>query len=163
MLAHASKHNASIKLTFDERQQQQLKFLSETPKCSGGLRWHWRNIVPSDREFHASSCIHTSFTLRLECGDVYAPFERHVWYNLCRRCSYVVAIDTTPGDVYALLRPRATFYLSAIALYQMPHSPIYVQVWDVVTYYNTVFAWDTSLAVVFASPLLYFTGLKYTV
>jgi len=41
--------------------------------------------------------------------------------------------------------------------------PIYVQFWDVVTYHNTVFASDTSLAVAFASPLSYFTNLKYTV
>ena len=41
--------------------------------------------------------------------------------------------------------------------------PIYVWFWDVVTYYNTVFASDRSLAVAFALPLSYFTGLNYTV
>jgi len=41
--------------------------------------------------------------------------------------------------------------------------PIYDYFWDVVTHYNTVFTSDTSLAVAFALPLSYFTGLKYTV
>jgi len=41
--------------------------------------------------------------------------------------------------------------------------PIYVLFWDVVTYFNTVFASDTSLAVAFALLSLYFTGLQYTV
>jgi hypothetical protein len=54
---------------------------------------------------------------------VYAPSERHVCYTLRRGCSYAVAIHTTPGDVYASLRLIATFYLSAIAIYRMPHSP----------------------------------------
>ena len=41
--------------------------------------------------------------------------------------------------------------------------PIYLQFWDVVTCYNTVFASDTSLAVALALPLSYFTSLKCTV
>jgi len=46
-------------------------------------------------------------------------------YTLCRGCSYAVAVYTTPGDVYAFLRPIATFDLSAIAIaiYRMLHSP----------------------------------------
>jgi len=55
---------------------------------------------------------------------VYVPSERHVCYTHHRGCSHAVAIHTTPGDVYAFLRPIATFYLSAIAIiYRMPHSP----------------------------------------
>jgi len=41
--------------------------------------------------------------------------------------------------------------------------PIHVWLWDFVIYCNTVFASDTLLAVTFASPLSYFTSLKYTV
>ena len=93
-----------------------------------------------------------SFTLRLACGDVYVPSERHVCYTLRRACSYAVTIYTTPGDVYAILRPITTC-----------RTLIYVQLWDFVTYCNTVFASDTLLAVSFALPLLYFTCLKYTV
>jgi len=54
---------------------------------------------------------------------VYAPSEQHLCYTLRRGCSYSVAVCTTPGDVYAFLWPIATFYLSAIAIYWMPHSP----------------------------------------
>ena len=46
------------------------------------------------------------------CGDVYASSERHVCYILCRGCSFAEALYPTPGDVYALLRPSATFYVS---------------------------------------------------
>jgi len=49
-----------------------------------------------------------SFTLRPECGDVYAPSERHVCYTLRRGCSDAVAVYTTPGNVNAYLRPIAT-------------------------------------------------------
>jgi hypothetical protein len=82
--------------------------------------------MPCDGEIHAShrpgdgSCgILTSITMNL----VYAPSERHVCYTLRRGCSYAVAVHTTPGDDYASLRQKATFYLSAIAIYRMPHSP----------------------------------------
>ena len=64
---------------------------------------------------NASRCIllsplrrQASFTLRPECGDIYAPSERHVCYTLRKGCSYAVAVYTTPGDVNAYLRPRAT-------------------------------------------------------
>ena len=43
-------------------------------------------------------------------------------YTLRSGWSYAVAVYTTPHDVYAFLRPIATFYLSAIAIYRMPHS-----------------------------------------
>jgi len=63
----------------------------------------------------ASHCIlcsplrrQASFTLRPECGDVYAPSEREVCYTLRRGCSYAVAVYTMPGDVYAYVRPIAT-------------------------------------------------------
>ena len=69
-----------------------------------------------------SCCIHSSFTLRLECREIYAPSERHVCYPLHRGCSYAAAVYTTPGDVYALLRPSATLYLSSIITYRMLHS-----------------------------------------
>jgi hypothetical protein len=52
-----------------------------------------------------------------------APSERHVCYTLRRGCSYTVAIHTTPRNVYASLQPTATFYLSAISIYRMPHLP----------------------------------------
>jgi len=106
--------------------QQQLYFPSETPRCSGRLWRLWRNLVPSDGESHAacrpgdgSNCILASITLRL----VYAPAERHVCYTLCRGCIYAAPVHTTPGDVYAFLRPIATFYLFAIAIYRMPQLP----------------------------------------
>jgi hypothetical protein len=80
----------------------------------------------SDRVLHASCrpgdtsrCILTSITMRL----VYASSERHVCYTLRRGCSYAVGVHTTPGNVYACLRPIATFYLFAIAIYRIPHSP----------------------------------------
>jgi len=65
-----------------------------------------------------------SCTLRPECGDVYAPSERHLCYTLRRSCSYPVAICPMPSTVYAFLQLSATFYLSAIAIYRMPHCPI---------------------------------------
>jgi hypothetical protein len=106
--------------------QQQPYFPSETHGCSGQLWQLWRNLVALDRELHAfrrpgdgSHCILTSITLHL----VYAPSERHMCYTLRRGCSYAVAVHTMPGDVYAFPRPIATFYLSAIAIYRMPHSP----------------------------------------
>ena len=42
-------------------------------------------------------------------------------YTLRRGRSYAVAVHTTPEDVYASLWPIARFYLSAIAVYRMPH------------------------------------------
>jgi len=94
----------------------------------------------------------TSSTLRPECGDVYAPSERLVCYTLHRGSSYAVAVYPMPSAVYAILRPSATLYLSAIAIYRMPHWPIYVLHWDLVMYYISVFASDTSLAFAFTSP-----------
>ena len=41
--------------------------------------------------------------------------------------------------------------------------PIYGEVGGVVTYYDTVFASDTLLAIALVSPLSYHTGLTYTV
>jgi hypothetical protein len=49
-----------------------------------------------------------SFTLRLECGDFYAPSEIHVCYTHPRGYRYAVANYPTPGDVYAFLWPTAT-------------------------------------------------------
>jgi len=46
-------------------------------------------------------------------GDVYALSERHVFYTLCRGCSFAEAVYTMPGNVYAFLQPSAIFYLSA--------------------------------------------------
>ena len=99
---------------------------SETPGCSGRLWWLWWNLTTSDRELHASHhpgdgsrCILTSITLH----QVYTPSERHVYDSLRKGCSYAVAIYAAHGDVYACLRPIATFYLSAIVIYRMPHSP----------------------------------------
>jgi len=54
---------------------------------------------------------------------VYPPPERPVYYTLRRGYIYAVAVHTMPGDVYAFLRPIATFYLTAIGIYRMPHSP----------------------------------------
>jgi hypothetical protein len=59
---------------------------------------------------------------------------------------------------------RVPHFTSSLLLYIRCRSfSTYVYLRDVVTYYNTVFPWDTSLAVPFASPLLCFTGLKCTV
>jgi len=104
---------------------------------------------------------HSSFTLHPECGDIYTPSERHVSYTLPRGSCYAVAIYPTLGAVYAFLWPSAIFYLSAIAIYWMPHSPINVQLGDLVTYYNTAFPLDTSRTVAFASSYvqLLFIGI----
>jgi len=106
--------------------QQQTLFPSETPRCSRWLWRLWQNLVPSDGELYTSRCpgdgshcIHTSITLPL----VYVSLEWHRWYTFRRGCSYSVAVYTTPGDVYAFLLPIAPLYLSAIAMYLMPHSP----------------------------------------
>jgi hypothetical protein len=40
--------------------------------------------------------------------------------------NYIVAVNPTPSTVYTFHRPSPTFYLSHIALYRMPHSPIHV-------------------------------------
>jgi hypothetical protein len=107
--------------------QQQPEFPSETQGCSERLWRLWRILVPSDGELHASRrtgygsrCILTSSTLRL----VYALSERHVCQTIRRGCSYALAVHTTPANVYAFLRPIATFHLSTIAIYRMPHSPL---------------------------------------
>jgi len=78
----------------------------------------WRNTCfPSPRQRIG---LHTCL-LYYVAG--YAPSERHVYYTLCRGCSYVVAVYTTPVDVYAFFLLSATFYVSAIAIYRMLHSP----------------------------------------
>ena len=51
------------------------------------------------------------------------PSERHVCYTLRQGSSYAAADYATPGDVYAFLRPNATFHLAAIAIYRMLLSP----------------------------------------
>jgi len=75
----------------------------------------WRLLYHSSYSRDASRCIllsplrrQASITLRPECGDIYTPSERHVRYTLRRGCSYAVAVYTTPGNVYAFLRPIAT-------------------------------------------------------
>jgi hypothetical protein len=85
---------------------------SDGSRCIPPLR---RLLYHASWSCDASRCIlrsplrhQASFTLRPECGDVYAPSERHLCYTLRRGCSYAVAIYTTPGDVYAFLRPIAT-------------------------------------------------------
>jgi hypothetical protein len=110
--------------------QQQPKFPSETPGCSGRLCQLCRNLVPSDGESHnslrpgdGSRCILTSCTLPRECGDVYAPSEWHMCYTHRRGCSNAVVWYTTTADVCAFLWPIATFFLSAIAISRMRHSP----------------------------------------
>ena len=67
---------------------------------------------------------HIAYLPPLLWGDEYAPSERHVCSTPRRGSSYAEAMETTPGDVYAFLRPSATLYLCAIAIYQMPHSPL---------------------------------------
>jgi hypothetical protein len=75
----------------------------------------WRLLYHASDSCNASRCIvhsplrcQTSFTLRPKCGEVYAPSEWHICYTLRSGCSYVVAVYTTPGDVYAFLQPIAT-------------------------------------------------------
>jgi hypothetical protein len=134
--------------------KQQLQFPFETPECSRRRRRRRRTRIPSTRELHdsrragdRSRCILTLITLRL----LYAPSERHLCYTLPRGCSFAVAVHTTVGDIYAILRPIANTALSFMFSFQfVPHIAV-------------VFTSDTSLAVVFALPLTYFTCLKYTV
>jgi len=71
--------------------------------------------------------LHTSITL----GLVYTLSARQVGYTLHRGCSYAVAVYTTPSDVYVFLRPIATFYLTSIAIYRMPHSPHICLAWHI--------------------------------
>jgi hypothetical protein len=85
---------------------------SDGSRCIPPLR---RLLYHASYSWDASRCIlrsplrrQASFTLRQECGDVYAPLELHVCYTLRSGCSYAVAIYTTPDDVYAFLRPIAT-------------------------------------------------------
>ena len=85
---------------------------SDGSRCMPPLRWLLCHAFYS---CDALRCIlllslrgQASFTLRLDCGDIYAPSERHVCYTLRRGCSYAVAVYTKPGDVYAFLRPIAT-------------------------------------------------------
>ena len=128
--------------------QQRLKFPSETHGCSGWLWRLWWNLVSSDRELPASRrpgdesrWVPSSVTVRLESGDVYTPSESHVYYTLRRRCCYAATVDAMPGDNYALLRPSATFYLSTIAIYQMPHFP------------PNMFSFETLLLIIIQSSL----------
>jgi len=58
-------------------------------------------------------------TLRL----VYTPSAQQVCHTLRSCCSCAVAVHTMPDNVYAFLRPIATFHLSAFEIYRMPHSP----------------------------------------
>jgi len=39
----------------------------------------------------------------LLCGDVYAPSDGHVYYTLRRGCSYAEAVYKTPGDITSYL------------------------------------------------------------
>jgi len=107
---------------------------------------------------------HASFTLSPVCSNMYAQSEQHVCYTLRRGSGYTVATYPTSRSVYTFLRPSATLYLSAIAMYPMPQFPhIYVLLCDVVTNYNSVSTSKKSLAIAFALPLSYFTGLRYNV
>jgi len=124
-----------------------MKFISNSPSfrekrpavcCQ--LWQLWWNLVPSDGQLHAFHYILTPCTLCPECGGIYVPSEWHVCYTLCRGSSYAEAIYTMPGDIYVFLRPSATFYLSAIAIYRMPHSRhicLILRCWH---FYNAVFA-----------------------
>jgi len=76
--------------------------------CSDGTWYPPTELHACRRPGDRSCCILTSCTLRPECGDVYAPSERHMCYTLRRGCSYAVAVYTMPGNVYAFLRPIAT-------------------------------------------------------
>jgi len=73
-----------------------VALVSQFIHFASGMLWRIRTIGTS-RVFHSSH------GLQLCC----------TWYP-------------TPSTIYAILRMSATFYLSAIAISQMPHSPIYV-------------------------------------
>jgi hypothetical protein len=69
-----------------------------------GTLW-WRNThCPSPRRHRALNTSLPHFT------NVYAQSEWHMYHTLRRGCSYVEALDTTPGDVSVFLRPSATFH-----------------------------------------------------
>jgi len=136
--------------------QQQTYFPSGTPGCAWQPWQLCRNPVPSDGEsnvtrripplqlllYHvpyacdASRCVlpcerslprsQASVTLHPECVDVYVPSERHVYYTIRRGFTHILAVYPMPSAVYALLSPSARVYISAHAMYRMPHPPIYV-------------------------------------
>ena len=75
----------------------------------------WRLSYNVCHSCEASLCILRSplrrqapCTLIRDCGDVYTQSEPHVCYTLRRGCCFAVGVHTTPGDVYAFLRPKAT-------------------------------------------------------
>jgi len=123
---------------------------------------HWQFGLIDDPDGQSGSSLVLTWT-KTQSDSPELLLTLHVCYTLRMGCRFTLAIYTIPGDLYAFLRPSATFHHSAIAINQMPHFPMYVKRWDVVTYFNTVFASDTLLAVGFASALSYVTGLRYTV
>ena len=109
--------------------REQLVFPSETPSCCGWLWWlpqiniHYNTKLQSSQ--HRGDVLHsllTSYTLHVQCANVYARSEWHMCYTLCRGCSYAVPVETIHGDVYVFLQPSTTFYLSAAAIYAILHT-----------------------------------------
>jgi len=104
-------------------------------------------------------CIHILFTLR--------P-DTHQQNNTCVTLFAGAAVMLQPFIQHlAMFMPfsgQVPHFTSSLLLYIGYQTlPIYVSLFDIDTYYNTVFGLDTSLAVAFASQLSYFTGPKYTV
>jgi len=127
------------------------------PGCSWWLWWLRLNLVPSDGEQHTFCCILTSITLYLECGDIYLPSEQHVCYTFHRHSSYAVAIYIMPGNVYAFLLPRATFYLSTIAICWMLHTSHICSVWRCghLLQYRFLFRYITCRCICFAIIVIF--------
>jgi len=108
-------HMPHIRNTSSFRQKPREFWMAQTAQTEPwNLRWGFTSFP--------SRCVLISFTLRLACGDLYAPSEEHMCYTMSRGCSHAAAGYTMPGNVYTLLWPSATFYLSAIGIYRMPHS-----------------------------------------
>jgi len=140
---------------------------TETPGCSGRLWRLWQKLVPSDRKLHpicppgdGSHCIRTSFTVWWHIRIIRMTRVLHSSQGLQLSWS---SFDNTWQSL--CLSPAECHIIPLCSLLYTGCStlPRYVLFWDVVTDYHTVFASDTLLAVAFASPLLYFPGLKYTV
>jgi len=132
---------------FQEHVRMLLQSLRALCKAQGGAGNIWKYFEGLARATGVSGRLAYGFRTKLHFPDVPVAYATgrvaYVPLLLCARkvvmythhqndtcvtlfaggCSYGVAVYTTPGDVHAFLRGSATYYLSAIAKYRMPHFP----------------------------------------